>query len=115
MLRNSIVIALLIGCGGGGKSGVSSDKHIVDMNATEVSDFCAYEVDVQMAPRTVDCGGGLMVTLKDQAACVASFAQFSASCTATVSQAETCAEAVGADPCNFGGSACTPILQCVAG
>ena len=116
MLRNSLVIVLLIGCGGGGgKSGVSSDKHIVDLNATEVSDFCAYEVDVQMAPRTVDCGNGLMVTLKDKAACVASFAQFIASCTATVSQAETCAEAVGVDPCHFGGSACTPILQCAGG
>jgi hypothetical protein len=105
---------VLIGCGsGGGKSGVQSDKRLVDLSASEISEFCAYQVDVEMAPRTVDCGGGLTITLKNQADCVTSFGQFMPSCTATVSQGETCAEAVGSDPCNFGGAACTAILQCV--
>ena len=115
MMRRMIVVVAMIGCGGGGgKSGVSSDKKLNQLSASEISDFCSYEVDVQMAPRTVDCGNGLSVTLKDKAACIASFAMFSATCAATVEQAESCAEAVGADPCNFGGNTCAPILQCVS-
>jgi hypothetical protein len=117
MIRNPslLLVVMIVGCGGAGKSGVQSDKRLVDLNATEISDFCSYVVDVEMAPRTVDCGGGLTITLKNQADCISSFGQFMASCAATVSQGETCAEAVGANPCATENPACVPLLQCAGG
>ena len=106
-------IALWACGGGGGKSGVGEGKLLVDLGASEIAAFCSYQVDVEDAPRSVDCGNGLTLTLKNQADCEASFAQFAPNCAATVAQGETCAEAVGADPCSFGGNACAPILACV--
>jgi len=106
---------MIVGCGGGsGKSGVEGDKRLVDLNATEISDFCSYVVDVEMAPRTVDCGGGVSVMLKDQADCISTFTQFIATCAATVTQGETCAEAVGTNPC-ANNAACAPLIQCAGG
>ena len=66
---------------------------LVTLSTTEISSYCSYQVDVEMAPRTVDCGNGLKVMLKSQAECEASFRTLPTSCTATVAQAEPCVTA----------------------
>ena len=103
---------VMMACGGSSGSGVSGTKKLVDLNASEQDKLCAFQVDAEGGARTVDCGGGTSVTIHDKATCLTDFGHISASCTATVKQAEQCFDAIGMDPCNFGGGACTVVLQC---
>jgi len=91
--------SLAIACGGGsGGSGVDGSLELADLGAGEAADLCDYIVDVLGPERTVDCGGGVMLTVggEDAAECVDDFNTFPATCTATVDNAESCAEALGA-------------------
>jgi hypothetical protein len=116
-VRWQVAVIALAACSSSGSagSGVDGNKKLVDLSAADKDALCAYAVQAEGAPRTVTCTGGVTLTLKDQAGCVAGFAQIGASCTATVGQAEGCFHAIGADPCSFGGSACAPLLQCAIG
>jgi hypothetical protein len=58
----------------------------------------------------VACSGDLTVTFKSKADCLAN--QPPASCQATVGQVEDCIDALDADPCSLGGSACQPLFAC---
>jgi hypothetical protein len=69
-------------------------------------------VDIEDGPRTVTCSGGdVMIT--DKQNCIDNFGGISAQCTATVDDAEGCAEATSSDPCNSTVSACTALLTCL--
>lgn len=103
---------MVVACGGSSGSGVSGTKKLVELTASEQDKLCSFEVEAEGGPRTVDCGGGTMVTIHDKGTCLADFSQISPSCTATVKQAEQCFDAIGMDPCNFGGGTCTAVLQC---
>lgn len=93
-MYRSIVSALLCvgltaACGGGG-SGVSRSKSLASLSDDEAKDLCEYLVDVEA--RTVDCGGGVTISIDPMtvAECVAGQQAISASCTATVGDAEDC-------------------------
>ena len=102
----------LAACGGSDGSGVDGDKTIVSMSASERTDFCEWAIDEQGGAGTVTTCGEVTITVQSVADCVASFDSFVASCTATVSQGETCVEAVASNPCEFGGTACAPVFAC---
>jgi len=104
------VAVFAISCGGSSGSGVSSSKLLVDLSVSEEDDLCNYIVDVEDAPRTVTCSDGSTVTLEESTDC--DFSGFTTSCTATVGDAEDCAQALGNDPCNPDLSACIEIIQC---
>jgi len=103
---------MMMACGGSSGSGVSGTKRLVDLSASEQDKLCTFQVDAEGGARTVDCGGGLMVTIHDKTTCLSDFSHISQTCTATVKQAEQCFDAIGMDPCNFGGGTCTAVLQC---
>lgn len=98
------------GCGGG-SSGIDGQKKLVELDASENTTLCQYIADAEMGPRDVTCSGGLVLHIHSVDECIAS-AHFASSCTATVAQSEACADAIGADPCTFGGSACQPLFSC---
>jgi 1,6-anhydro-N-acetylmuramate kinase len=83
-------------CGSDG-SGVSGDKTLVSLSDAELTKLCEYTVKQDGPERTIDCGGGLRVTVggKTVAECVTDLQdnldQFP-SCSATVADAEACAE-----------------------
>ena len=111
-----LMLVTLIGCGSSdGSATPPGDKLLTALSTNEIASYCSYQVDVEMAPRTVDCGNGLKVMLKSQAECEASFRTLPASCTATVAQAEACVTALGANPCDFTVAACAELVQCVGG
>ena len=111
-----MVGALLVGaCGGDdGGSGVDSTKQIKDLSADERMQECEFGVATQGgAGKTTQCGNGVSVTVKSVSDCVAQMGVYAMhGCTATIAQLDACNAAIGADPCNFGGSACQPILAC---
>jgi hypothetical protein len=74
--------------------------------------LCTYSVDIEGGPRTVTCSDG-DVMIDDKQTCIANFGGLSAQCTATVDDAEGCAEAMAKDPCNFSVTACTALLSCL--
>ncbi|HET7505199.1 MAG TPA: hypothetical protein VFK02_29475 [Kofleriaceae bacterium] len=98
---------------GSGGSGVSGSKKLVELSPSEQDQLCAYSVDAAGGAREVDCGGGQMVTIQDKASCVASFGAFDAQCTATVDDAEGCAEARGRDACHVDAAACSALGSCL--
>jgi hypothetical protein len=109
-LTNLVLVAAVRGCGGGGTSRPSLDgsKTLGTLTPAELSELCAYGASVEMGPRDVMCGDATL-HLKSQAQCEAVPAP--TTCQATVTQAEDCIDAIGADPCNFG-TACAPLLSC---
>jgi len=108
------VSIVTIGCSSssGSGSGVTGTKKLTELSTTEQDQLCAYSVDIEGGPRTVSCSDG-DVTIDDKATCVASFDSLGAQCTATVDDAEACAEAMAKDPCNFTIDACTALFTCV--
>lgn len=95
-------------------SGVATGKKLVDLSASERGQLCAYSVDVEGGPRTVDCGNHVTITIEDDAACVSDLGALGAQCQATVGDAEGCFEAIGSNPCSLGASACAAVLSCAA-
>lgn len=108
-----VAIGFLAACGGDGSSGVSRSKRIVDLSAQEESDLCDFIVDVQDGPRTVMCGPDSSVSFNGKADCLTDNNAFSASCPATVAEAEDCAEQTGADPCGQIPSVCAVFFTCI--
>ncbi|HEU4726520.1 MAG TPA: hypothetical protein VFT22_01465 [Kofleriaceae bacterium] len=115
MSWSCLAVALLAcgACGSSSGSGVSGSKKLVELSPSDKDKLCSYTVDVEGGAREVDCGGGLTVTLEDKASCITDFDGLSASCTATVDDAEGCAEAEGKDPCHVDVGACSALFQCV--
>jgi len=92
-----VCASLAIGCGGGsGGSGVDGTLELVELEADEVSDLCGYVIDQLGPTREIACPDGtLTIEAQTQAECEADFDTLPLTCTATVSNAEACAEAIG--------------------
>lgn len=90
---------LAAACGGGDSSGVPGDKTLVSLNDSEATDLCEYAIDVVgSADRTVDCGGGVTVRIGPGTVSVCvmgiqAIKSVAPTCTATVDNFESCAEA----------------------
>jgi hypothetical protein len=116
MMRMSLLCLVLAAtaCGGSSSgSGVSGSQKLSELSSSDQDAVCSYTVDVAGGAREVDCGGGLTVTIDDEATCVDNFDMFDASCTATVDDAEGCAEAQGKDPCHVDAAACGAVFSCL--
>ena len=112
---------LVAACGGGSGSGVSGGKAVVSLSDSEVTKLCEYLVDVGGPARTVDCGGGLTLKVGITAATCTTGLQAvktaSPSCSATVSDTESCSEdSAGLSDsqiCSLSfPSSCTKVIQC---
>lgn len=104
---------LLCACGGSDGSGVDGGKALISLSAGEQMDLCEYIV-ASGPSEPVDCGDGVTAEPTTVSECVADFSDFTADCTATVAQAEACAEAIGADPCGDSFPAeCAWVFDCV--
>ena len=93
----SAFLCLAVACGGGsGGSGVDGSLELADLDPDEVSDVCAYIIAELGPTREIDCGGGQTLTIEaqSQADCEDEYDTLPATCTATVSNAEGCAEAL---------------------
>lgn len=111
-----VVFAALVACSDSGSSsgsGVDGTKKLTALSATERQQVCEYMVQAEGGPQSKTCGNGITVSVKTAADCTTGLAAFSASCTATVDNAEACAEAAGDDLCNLLNSqACSFLFQC---
>ena len=93
-MKKLLFVVVLAACGGG-------DTKVVALDSGGENDLCSYLLGHQPAKRTIDCGGGMMVTVggastETQAQCVASIEKTKTdhpSCTATVSETENCFDA----------------------
>jgi hypothetical protein len=96
----SLLISALAACGDSSASGsgVSGNKKLTQLTATEREDLCNYNFEVGGGVQVETCQGDSVRT-QTVAQCAASLAQVSDSCTATVSNAEACAEATGNGLC----------------
>lgn len=98
---------------GSGTSGVDSTKKVTELSSSEREDLCEYMTEAQGGVHSKDCGDGITLTVETTAECVANIGAFTTSCTATVDDAEACAEAAGDDLCNLLSSpACSFIFTC---
>ncbi|HEY5950152.1 MAG TPA: hypothetical protein VIV40_31870 [Kofleriaceae bacterium] len=111
-----ILIASLAACsdsGSGSGSGVDTTKKLNQLSGDERQQLCEYMVEAEGGVHSKMCGDGLNITVQSATECTSSLATFSASCTATVDNAEACAEAAGDDLCNLLSSqACSFLFQC---
>ena len=94
-------------------SGVDPTKKLSALSSDERDKLCAFSVQVENAPRTVNCPNMTSIMLKDKASCLTSFNEVTLQCEATVNDAEACFDAIGADPCSFGVGACTALFTCI--
>jgi hypothetical protein len=100
MAKLTLCVAILwcAACGGDDGSGVDGGKKLVSLSDGEIMDLCQYYHDLAGPERTIDCGGGVMITVGGQtvAECTTSLKssqmQFP-NCQATVSQSEACSKA----------------------
>jgi hypothetical protein len=101
----------LFACGGGGGSGLDSDKRLSELTEAELLDLCEYIID-EGPSEPVECDDGVTYTPQTAAECAED--AFPESCTATVANAEACAEAIGEDVCTaFEDSRCAWIFECI--
>ncbi|NVB79726.1 MAG: hypothetical protein HOV81_15120 [Kofleriaceae bacterium] len=122
MLRfaSLILIFTMAACGGddsgsSGSSGVEGSKKLTELSASEQQDVCEFMVASQENVESKDCGDGITVFATTEAKCLAGFASFDASCTATVDNAEACAAAVSGDLCaGLTSPACAFQLTCLS-
>ncbi len=108
----------LVACGGDddvgdGGSGVDGSKTIVSMSESEKTSFCEWAIATQGGAGTVHQCDGFTLTVQSVAECVADFADFQASCAATVAQGEACVSAIAAMPCMPATTACEAIFACL--
>jgi len=111
-----LVITMFVACSDSGSSsgsGVDGTKKLTALSTSERQQLCEYMVEAEGGVHSKTCGDGLTISVKDVAQCTEGFAHFSASCAATVDNAEMCAEAAGDDLCNLLSSpACSFLFQC---
>jgi hypothetical protein len=118
MLRLSafVLFASLAACGGdsgSGTSGVETTKKLNELSSSERQQLCEYMEDAQGGVHSKMCGDGVTITTQSAAECATDLGGVSTSCTATVENAEACAEAAGDDLCNLLSSpACSFIFEC---
>jgi hypothetical protein len=111
----SLMVLALVACGGGSSSGsgVSSSKKLTELSSSERDALCGYVVSAEGSVRTQVCDGFTITTLS-ATTCTTGLTTVSASCTATVDNAETCAEAASDDLCKvLSSSDCLLFLSCV--
>jgi hypothetical protein len=100
--RIAMAVLLCIGgiaaCGGGeggGSSGVSESKTLISLSDAEVTTLCAFTTEADGPERTVNCPDDVIITVGQQTAaeCAATLTALRGrtSCTATVGNAEDCA------------------------
>ena len=122
-----LVISLLLAasaCGSSGgvpaSSGLDRTKLVRDLSDTELGRLCDWAA-AQLGgyAQQITCDGGLIVrSRRDQAACIREF-QRTASCTATVDQAEACERQRVAQPCSLApytnpSAECSALATCAA-
>src|SRR5262249_5874770 len=111
-----ILLTSIVACSDSGSSsgsGVDSTKKLTALSTSERQKLCDYMVEAEGGVHSKMCGNGLTITVKGASECTTNFAALSATCTATVDNAETCAEAGGEDLCNLVTSpACSFLIQC---
>jgi hypothetical protein len=93
-------------------SGLTATKRLTALTGDEEQMLCGYDVEVENGPRTASCSDGTTVDVHGLADCLNDFDAISASCTATVADAESCFEALAKDECNPDISKCAALLQC---
>ena len=89
MVLCSMFSLTMVACGGddGGSSGVSDSKVIGTLSASEAMAVCIELTEI-FPERTVDCGGGVTLTVGNSSSDCGS--QPPATCTATVGQLRDC-------------------------
>ena len=117
MLRLAPLFLSLLACTSSSSSGSGVDgmKKLVELNTTERQQVCTYMVQAEGGEhKSKTCGDGLTITVKSASDCASSFSSFKATCTATVDNAESCAEEAGADLCNLvSAPSCSFLFQCI--
>jgi hypothetical protein len=97
----------------GSGSGVETTKKLTELSTSERQQLCDYMVEAEGGVHSKMCGDGITISVKSASECTTAFSGFSASCTATVDNAEACAEAAGDDLCNLLSSqSCAFLFQC---
>ena len=103
-LASAFLCTALMYCGGGGSggSGVDGSAAVGDLSTAEATDLCEYVITLQPArsvtctidgtSTTIDFGTAAAEVDAEVADCVTAFSD-AVDCTATVDQAESCAEA----------------------
>jgi hypothetical protein len=96
-----LVIAVVAGCGSSSSgSGVSSSKKLTELSSSERDSLCSYVISVEGEARSQMCGGAtITLTPQTMTMCTADLGAVASTCTATVDNAESCAEAVHDDLC----------------
>ena len=102
-------------CGGDSGSGIDKNKKINALSQSEVTTFCKWAIDEQGGPGHTTMCGDIVIIVNTQMECEGQYGNFSASCTATVSDGEACVHALAADPCSGGGDACQTLFTCAGG
>ena len=88
-------------------------KKLTALSANERQQLCQYMVEAEGGVHSKTCSDGLTISVKSAADCVSGLTAFKSTCTATVDNAEACAEAAGDDLCNLVSSpSCTFLFQC---
>ena len=106
------VMALAACSDSGSGSRLDGSKKLTALDSSERQQLCNYMVEAEGGEHEKTCNG-VTISVKSAAECATSLGSFSASCTATVDNAEACAEAAGDDLCNLlSSSACSFLLQC---
>lgn len=121
MVLCSVLALALAACGGDddGGSGIPDSKVVGTLTASEAMSVCL-ELSASFPERTVDCGGGLTITVGiDSADCNEAPP---ATCTATVGQFRTCFDALGdytdaqwCDENTAPPASCAPVLSAECG
>lgn len=100
----------LVACGGSDGSGLDSGKALGTLTASEMTTLCEYIVE-QFPSEPVECGPDDVYEPQTVAECAED--TFPETCTATVNDAEACAEALGADVCSDTfPAACANLFEC---
>lgn len=109
-----IVLFAFAACGGGGDSGIDKSKKLNALSSDEVKTFCEWAIAEQGGAGHQTMCGDIIIRVETEAQCEAQYGTFPATCAATVGDAESCAQALTADPCTLGGSACEVVFSCAA-
>jgi hypothetical protein len=99
----------LAACGGSDGSGVDGSKQLGQLSGDERTDLCEFVIDAQGGAGSMHMCGEFTLTVQTVAECADDLALLTG-CTATVAQAEDCAEV---EPCDsLTSSACAAVFAC---